>query len=360
MKIITIIGARPQFIKAAIVNHTLRQKEKIKEILVHTGQHFDKNMSDIFFSELNIEKPKYNLGIGGGLHGAMTGAQLTKTEEILIQEKPDLALVYGDTNSTLAGALAASKLHIPVAHVEAGLRSFNRKMPEEINRVMTDHISDILFAPTTLAMQNLANEGIGADKCHQVGDVMLDAALFYGECSKSTSTILSQLQITDADYVLATVHRAENTDSPSRLKTIYAALKKVSHTLPIIWPLHPRTRQLMADYSLPTDTKNMHFIEPVGYLDMVTLEQNASVIATDSGGVQKEAFFYKIPCVTLRDETEWLELVQAGWNKLTPPNNADNISNAILRAVNTQGENITPYGKGDAAQKIAEILLNIK
>ncbi|MCK5905899.1 MAG: UDP-N-acetylglucosamine 2-epimerase (non-hydrolyzing), partial [Gammaproteobacteria bacterium] len=255
---------------------------------------------------------------------------------------------------------AASKLHIPVAHVEAGLRSFNRNMPEEINRVVTDHISDILFAPTTLAMQNLANEGIATHKCHQIGDVMLDAALFYGERSKNTSTILSQLQITDTDYVLATVHRAENTDTPFRLKTIYAALEKVSHTHPIIWPLHPRTKQLMADYNLSTHNKNMHFIEPVGYLDMVMLEQNASVIATDSGGVQKEAFFYKTPCVTLRDETEWVELVQSGWNKLTPPNNTDNISNAILNAIKTQGKPITPYGKGDAAQKIADVLLNIK
>lgn len=359
MKILTIIGARPQFIKAAIVNHALKQSPTINEILVHTGQHFDENMSNIFFSELDIEKPKYNLGIGGGLHGAMTGAQLAAIEDILIKEKPDWLLVYGDTNSTLAGALAASKLHIPVAHIEAGLRSFNRKMPEEINRVITDHISELLFAPTSIAIQHLQKEGIRQNKCHLIGDVMLDAALFYGEKAKKTSKILSTLKIKHRDYVLATVHRAENTDDLQRLKNILSALKKVSETLPVICPLHPRTRQLIEQHGLKKMLgENVRLIEPVGYLDMVMLEQNAVVIATDSGGVQKEAFFYHVPCVTLRDETEWVELVEAGWNKLTPPLNSDDIAQAILSAIGTQGSPITPYGDGRATQHLKDILLN--
>jgi len=361
MKIVTIIGARPQFIKSAIVSHNFAQASSIKEIVIHTGQHFDSNMSDIFFLELGITNPKYNLGIGGGLHGAMTGAQLAGIEDILIKESPHLVLVYGDTNSTLAGALAASKLHIPVAHVEAGLRSFNRKMPEEINRVVTDHISDILFAPTDTAVSHLKNEGVPKEKIYQVGDVMFDAALFYGKQAEATSNILIQLGLRSKSYILTTVHRAENTDNLSRLKNIILALAEASQSLPVIWPLHPRTRQLISKHNLEgLLKKNVHLIDPVGYLDMVMLEQNAAVIATDSGGVQKEAFFYRVPCVTLRDETEWVELVDAKWNTLVPPLDADVISQSIVKAIGTQGNSIAPYGDGASTKRISEIILSLK
>lgn len=356
MKILTVIGARPQFIKAAAVSHAFAQHNSIQEILLHTGQHFDNNMSEVFFEELGIPKPAYNLGIGGGLHGAMTGAQLAGIEEILLQEKPDWVLVYGDTNSTLAGALAAAKLHIPVAHVEAGLRSFNRRMPEEINRVVTDHISTALFAPTTTAMQHLAHEGIPAERCHQVGDVMYDAALLFGERAKQHSTILQQLNLTASEYILTTIHRAENTDNLQRLQIILQSLSEVSQTLPVVWPVHPRTRKLLQQQGLHLHTllgKNVHFIDPVGYLDMVMLEQHAAVIATDSGGVQKEAFFYQVPCVTLRDETEWVELVEAGWNRIVKLNDANEVTRAILEARLKVGEMVQPYGKGDATVRIA-------
>ncbi len=352
MKIITIIGARPQFVKAAVVSQNFSQ-HGIKEIILHTGQHFDDNMSKIFFKELDMPKPSYNLGIGGGLHGAMTGAQLADIEEILISEKPDWVLVYGDTNSTLAGALAATKLHIPVAHVEAGLRSFNREMPEEINRVVTDHISKALFAPTTSAMQHLAHEGIPAEYCHQTGDVMYDAALLFGEYAKQRSTILQQLNLSAHKYILTTVHRAENTDNLQRLKVILQSLNQVSETLPVIWPVHPRTRKLLEQKSLDTLLGNrVQLLDPVGYLDMLMLEQHAAMITTDSGGVQKEAFFYEIPCVTLRNETEWVELVEAGWNRLIKFDDAFETSQAILKGLSQTGKAITPYGSGDAAVKI--------
>ncbi|MFZ1343883.1 non-hydrolyzing UDP-N-acetylglucosamine 2-epimerase [Thiothrix eikelboomii] len=358
MKILTVIGARPQFIKAAAVSHTFAQQDGIQEVLLHTGQHFDKNMSEVFFKELGIPKPTYNLGIGGGLHGAMTGAQLVGIEEILLQEKPDWVLVYGDTNSTLAGALAAAKLHIPVAHIEAGLRSFNRRMPEEINRVVTDHISALLFAPSATAMQHLMHEGIPTEYCHQVGDVMYDAALLFGERAKQQSTILQQLNLTAGEYILTTIHRAENTDNLQRLQNILKSLSEASQTLPIIWPVHPRTRNLLQQQGLYTLLgKNVHIIEPVGYLDMVMLEQHAAVIATDSGGIQKEAFFYHIPCITLRDETEWVELVDAGWNHIVPPTNTDNITHTLLAAIQSYGTPIHPYGDGHSSSQIAKILL---
>lgn len=359
MKILTVIGARPQFIKAAAVSHVFAQQPDIHEILLHTGQHFDSNMSDVFFSELGVPHPVYNLGIGGGLHGAMTGAQLVGIEEILLQENPDWVLVYGDTNSTLAGALAAVKLHIPVAHVEAGLRSFNRKMPEEINRVVTDHVSAALFAPTLAAMQHLANEGIPAQQCHLVGDVMYDAALLFGERAKKSSTILQQVGLTAGNYVLTTVHRAENTDDLQRLQIILSALGTVSQTFPVVWPVHPRTRKLLEQPELRVLLGDkIHLIDPVGYLDMVMLEQSAAVIATDSGGVQKEAFFYEVPCVTLRDETEWIELVQAGWNRLIPPVDYTDVVAAILSAIGSKGISVKPYGDGKASEKITHILLN--
>lgn len=356
-KIVTIIGARPQFIKAATISHSLIKKTNIEEILIHTGQHYDKNMSSVFFSELNIPAPKYNLGINGGNHGAMTGAQLAEIEKVMIKEKPDVAVVYGDTNSTLAGALAASKLHIPIAHVEAGLRSFNRLMPEEINRIVTDHISDALFAPTETAMNLLAKEGIPKNKCYLSGDIMFDAALYFGEIAKTKSNILTRLKVKN-NYVLATVHRAENTDNLDRLKIIITALVKVSKSILVIWPLHPRTRQLIKEYGLENELEsgNIHLIEPVGYLDMLMLEQNSSVIATDSGGVQKEAFFYKVPCVTLRTETEWVELIEAKWNTLSPPFDVNTVCNSIKDALGSKGELISPYGEGNSADKIAQVL----
>ncbi|NOT86431.1 MAG: UDP-N-acetylglucosamine 2-epimerase (non-hydrolyzing) [Methylococcaceae bacterium] len=360
MKILTIIGARPQFIKAAAVSHAFTGQAGIKEVLLHTGQHFDNNMSEVFFAELGIPKPIYNLGIGGGLHGAMTGAQLAGIEGILLQEQPDWVLVYGDTNSTLAGALAAVKLHIPVAHVEAGLRSFNRRMPEEINRVVTDHISTALFAPTATAMLHLANEGIPGQQCHQVGDVMFDAALLFGERAKQSSLILKQLGISAGNYVLTTIHRAENTDDLQRLRVILTALGQVAQTFPVVWPVHPRTRKLLEQPELRALLgSQVKLIDPVGYLDMVMLEQSAAVIATDSGGVQKEAFFYSIPCVTLRDETEWVELVDAGWNTLVSPDNAEKVSATVINAIGGKGLSVTPYGDGQAGEKIMNILFGV-
>jgi|GEM_PF-10484 len=357
MKVVTVVGARPQFIKAVVVSKALAEQGNIVEVLVHTGQHFDKNMSDVFFAELGILPPAYNLGIGGKPHGAMTGEQLIEIERVLLQEKPDWVLVYGDTNSTLAGALAAAKLHIPVAHVEAGLRSFNRSMPEEINRVMTDHVSDLLFAPTVLAMRNLALEGIPPRRCFQVGDVMLDAARFFGELASQRSSILESLQLKAGSFILATVHRAENTDDPDRLQIILSALNIAGETLPVVWPVHPRTRKQIAAHHLAAHLgTGVRLVDPVGYLDMLMLERHAALIATDSGGVQKEAFFYRVPCVTLRAETEWLELVEAGWNRLAPPADSASVAAVILAALGTKGQAVEPYGDGHAGRRIAKMI----
>lgn len=359
MKVVTVIGARPQFIKAAVVSSVLKDRNDISEIIVHTGQHFDANMSDVFFQELGIPLPKYNLGIGGELHGGMTGAQLIETEKVLLRENPDWVIVYGDTNSTLSGALAAAKLQIPVAHVEAGLRSFNRSMPEEINRVLTDHLSSLLFAPTEVGLNNLLREGLELHRCHLVGDVMLDASHLFGELASRKSEILNSLRLTTGNFVLATVHRAENADNINRLTVILSALKKVSEKLPVVWPVHPRTRKKIEKDGLSGLLgSDLHLIEPVGYLDMLMLERNAALITTDSGGVQKEAFFYGVPCVTLRDETEWLELIESGWNRLAPPNDVEQVVSAILGALGTKGRLITPYGKGDAGDRIADVLIN--
>ena len=357
MKIITVLGARPQFIKAAAVSHALRDVVGIDEVLLHTGQHFDANMSDVFFDELDIPAPRHNLGIGGGRHGAMTGQQLARIEEVLIDEQPDAVLVYGDTNSTLAGALAAAKLHIPIAHVEAGLRSFNRRMPEEINRVLTDHVSHWLFAPTETAMTHLAHEGIAAGRCMLVGDVMLDASLRFRERAIRQSTILERVGVAAGEFVLATVHRAENTDEPARLDAILEALRIVCAQRPVVWPVHPRISKVVAERGAALlATGRVRLIDPVGYLDMVMLESSAAVIATDSGGVQKEAFFFRVPCVTLRDETEWVELVESGWNRLVPPHDAASMAAAVLAAVGTRGSEVQPYGAGDAAHRIVERL----
>lgn len=358
MKILTVVGARPQFIKAAVVSRALSGYEDVREIIVHTGQHYDTEMSDVFFEELSIPRPDFNLGIGGGGHGEMTGAQLAGIEGVILDQKPDWVLVYGDTNSTLAGALAAAKLHVPVAHVEAGLRSFNRRMPEEINRVLTDHVSKILFAPTDVAMANLAREGI-KDGCFLVGDVMFDAAMFYGGQAKNTSRILDDFGLKPKEYALVTVHRAENTDDFSRLKLILSAFCAVSDKIDIVWPVHPRTRQLLKNEELSRlISPRMHLLSPVGYLDMVTLERNASVIATDSGGVQKEAYFHGIPCVTLRNETEWVELVDSGWNMLCPVLNSTVIAESILQGVGSNGREIGLYGEGAASRLIVERLIN--
>jgi UDP-GlcNAc3NAcA epimerase len=357
-KIITVLGARPQFIKASVVSHAIRQSGQLQEILVHTGQHFDANMSDVFFEELGMQKPDYFLDIHGGGHGVMTGRMLEQVEKVLLTEQPDAVLVYGDTNSTLAGALAAVKLHIPVAHVEAGLRSFNLSMPEEVNRILTDRISSWLFTPTAAATTHLLSEGVVDDQIEEVGDVMYDVALHHGKRVDATGRVLTQLGLSPSSYVLATVHRAENTDHEQRLLAIVDGLQAVAQRMPVVWPLHPRTRSVLKGMGrLDKLSSNVRLIDPVGYLDMVQLEKYAAVIATDSGGVQKEAFFYRVPCVTLRDETEWVELVEAGWNRLVPPLSSDVVQIAILDALEQQGASVQPYGAGDAAKKIVSRLV---
>lgn len=356
MKLMTIVGARPQFIKAATVSRALAKHEDVDEIVVHTGQHFDENMSDVFFRELRIPEPDHNLGISGGTHGEMTGRMLAAIEQVLLANRPDALLIYGDTNSTLAGALAAAKLHVPVAHVEAGLRSFNRQMPEEINRIVADHVSSMLFTPTDTATANLETEGIDAENIYQVGDVMFDGALFYAAEAEKSSTILSDLGLDCGEYVLATIHRQENTDVPERLKAIIDGLNEIARDTRVIVPLHPRTRRLLDGATGRSAPASVEIIDPVGYLDMVMLERGAAVIATDSGGVQKEAYFHRVPCVTLRDETEWVELVEMGWNRLASPGSAD-IAAAIRDARNRHGAAGHPYGDGHAAESIAGILI---
>lgn len=362
-KILTILGARPQFIKASVVSAAIAASNELKEIVVHTGQHFDANMSDIFFAELGMEKPRYQLDIHGGSHGEMTGRMLIEIEKVLLDEKPDAVLVYGDTNSTLAGALAAVKLHIPVAHVEAGLRSFNMAMPEEVNRILTDRVSQWLFTPTEAAAAHLLREGVDASKIVPVGDVMFDVALHQGSRVSARGGLLGKLReqsgINPGAYCLATVHRAENTDHPARLAAIVDALTMFAREVPVVWPLHPRTRGVLAKQGkLDALAKNVILIDPVGYLDMVQLEKHAALIATDSGGVQKEAFFYSVPCVTLRDETEWVELVAAGWNRLASPTDAASVLTALRTSLGTIGKQVSPYGAGDAANRIVQRLMS--
>lgn len=357
LKITTIIGARPQFIKAAAVSRAFSQKG-LEEKILHTGQHHDANMSDIFFSELEIPKPHFHLGISGGSHGEMTGKMLVEIEKVFLRDKPDIVLVYGDTNSTLAGALAASKLHIPVAHVEAGLRSFNKRMPEEINRILTDNVSQFLFTPTETADNNLKKEGFQSNQIFRVGDVMFDAATYFGEKAEKKSNILSTLNLKPKEFILATIHRAENTDDEQRLKNIFKAFSELSSKYTIVLPIHPRTRKLFeknADFNF-LKKDQFKIIDPVGYLDMVKLEKNASLIATDSGGVQKEAFFYEVPCVTLRDQTEWTELIDLGWNRLVTPTDSTKIVQCILEALKCKGRKASPYGNGQSSELIAGIL----
>lgn len=357
-KIVTVLGARPQFIKASVVSHAMRKSGSLDEVLVHTGQHFDANMSAVFFAELGMPPPAHTLGIHGGGHGAMTGRMLAEVERVLLAERPAAVLVYGDTNSTLAGALAAVKLHVPVAHVEAGLRSFNMAMPEEVNRILTDRISRWLFTPTRAAEQHLEREGVPAQRVVPVGDVMYDVALHHGQRVDAQGGVLGGLKLQAGGYVLATVHRAENTDSPQRLAAIVDGLAAVAARMPVVWPLHPRTRGVLQQGGrLDRLPPAVRIIEPVGYLDMVQLEKHAAVIATDSGGVQKEAFFHRVPCVTLRDETEWVELVDAGWNRLAAPVAADHVQAAVLAAIGSRGAEVQPYGAGDAAERIVQRLL---
>jgi UDP-N-acetylglucosamine 2-epimerase len=313
MKIVTVVGARPQFIKAAPVCRALREAGHT-EYLAHTGQHYDYGMSQVFFDELGIPQPDINLEIGSGSHGRQTGQMLIRLEEILLAERPDWTLVYGDTNSTLAGALAAVKLRIPVAHVEAGLRSFNREMPEEHNRVLTDHVAELLFCPTQTAVDHLGKEGITAG-VYLVGDTMYDAVLQFSALAQERSAILDRLGVKPKGYLLATVHRPCNTDVPENLRDILAAFAEIAE--PVIFPVHPRTRKKIEALGLAAGTgaaANPRMIEPVGYLDMLALQQNARMILTDSGGIQKEAYWLGVPCVTLRTETEWVETVAAGWN----------------------------------------------
>lgn len=416
LKLLNIVGARPQFIKVAPVLRAIGKYNEthsgnpIREILVHTGQHYDYEMSQVFFDELGLKDPDYHLGVGSGSHGQQTGEMLKRIEEVLSKEKPDIVMVYGDTNSTLAGALAAAKLHIPVAHIEAGLRSFNKRMPEEVNRILTDHISDFLFCPTETAVQNLKREGFtnvlndghllpipfnegllpaARPVVVNTGDVMYDAVLQYAELAESKSTILYQLHLVEElshereerkkpnernrsvePYVLATVHRAENTNDPERLKSIFEALVRIAKEgLTVVFPIHPRTRK--AAEILGLSLSGVRVLEPVSYLDMLILEKHARVILTDSGGVQKEAFFFKVPCVTLREETEWVETVKNGWNVLAGCD-TDRIVQAVLRFSSSTPlsplpnasapprhhssalQHMFPYGEGHAAEQVID------
>lgn len=353
-KLLTVLGARPQFVKAATVSRAIRDvaSGEISEIIVHTGQHYDEKMSKIFFDELDIPSPHYNLGISELSHGAMTGRMLEAIETVILREAPDCVLVYGDTNSTLAGALAAAKLHVPVAHVEAGLRSFNMRMPEEINRIVTDRISTLLFCPTDAAVENLLSEGIMAS-VHNVGDVMYDAVLHYGAKAKLNSKIVDDLELTDRGFVMATCHRQENTDDPVRMAGIITALARISEDLPVVFPMHPRTQKRLMQLGLDAFIKRLRVIEPVSYLEMIALEQQARGIITDSGGVQKEAYFFGVPCITMREETEWVETVACGWNSLVgaDPERIVAAHNAQI-GFDTGAERPGFYGDGRAAEKI--------
>ena len=349
MKIASIIGARPNFIKCAPLSKEIRKE--FDEVTVHTGQHYDYEMNKIFFEELNIPEPDYHLGVGSGNHGEQTGEMLKRMEKVLIKEVPDLVLVYGDTNSTLAGALAATKLHIKVGHIEAGLRSFDRRMPEEINRVLTDHCSDLLFCPTETAVRNLEVEGV-TDGVHLTGDVMVDALKENIEIAERGSRILDEMDLKPEEYCLATIHRAENADDFERLKNITDAFCEIGN---LVFPCHPRTEKYLREFGLWDGlVENVKVIKPVGYLDMLMLEMNAKKILTDSGGVQKEAYILKVPCVTLRENTEWVETVEDGWNVLV---GAD--KEKIVKMGNDfepEGEQRNVFGSGDASEKISEVV----
>ena len=346
--IASIVGARPQFIKAAPVSRAL--SSRFQEVLIHTGQHYDYGMSEIFFEQMQMRPPDFNLGVGGGSHGEQTGRMLIELEKVLAEVKPDCVLVYGDTNSTLAGALAAAKARIPLAHVEAGLRSYNRAMPEEVNRVLTDHVSDFLFCPTDAAIENLTKEGI-VKGVHQVGDVMYDALLHNLTLARGHSQILSRLDLKRGNYGLATIHRAANTDDPQRMRSILDAFSSLA--IKIVFPVHPRTQKMIREWGL-TAAPNVLFLEPQGYFDILILEENADCILTDSGGMQKEAYWLGVRCITLRDETEWIETVSSGWNQLVGVE-----QNAICEAVESwhpTRERLLLYGDGHTSELISELL----
>jgi len=395
MKIITIVGARPQFIKAAAVSRAIqvfnqrhRSKKQIQELLVHTGQHYDYLMDKVFFEELELPNPDYHLGVGSGSHAKQTAMMLERIETVLQKEKPKVVIVYGDTNSTLAGALAAAKLNLPVAHVEAGLRSYNRTMPEEVNRILTDHLSTFLFCPTDQAVKNLSKEGIKDGKTilvKKVGDVMYDSVLYYSELAEKKSTILQDLKLVGPqsalrhaprrvhgspvphmvqgavripNYYLATLHRAENTDNPKPLKSILSALNEIAKDVPVILPLHPRTKKMIKAYRLFSEAQGIKLTDPVSYLDMLKLEKNAKAILTDSGGVQKEAYWFGVPCFTLRDETEWIETVRSGWNVLVGRG-----EKRIIEEVKRNERRKKPpkkkwiFGDGKASEKIVRTIM---
>ena len=393
MKIVTIVGARPQFIKASSISRAIQAFNRkytqrgIQEILVHTGQHYDYLMDRVFFEELQLPEPSYHLGIGSGSHGKQTGIMLERIEAVLQKENPDWVMVYGDTNSTLAGALSAAKLNIPVAHVEAGLRSYNRIMPEEINRLLTDHLSVLLFCPTRQAVRNLAREGIKDGmkrRVKRVGDVMYDSVLYYSKQAEEKTTIFKELNLFYPDdiyipnsklktfnsklltpnsklrtpnYYLATLHRAENTDNPRRLRSIVRALNEIGKDIPVILPLHPRTKKMMEIYQLFPFSRRIKLIEPISYLDMLALEKNAKAILTDSGGVQKEAYWFRVPCFTMRDETEWVETVKGGWNVLVGTEKEKILSKVRKLNFKKDRSRVTEdEGKGRASEGIVKIL----
>jgi UDP-GlcNAc3NAcA epimerase len=372
MKIVTIVGARPQFVKAGAVNRAIvelnKRGKRIREIWVHTGQHYDYLMNKVFFEELKLPNPDYHLGVGSGSHAKQTGLILERIEVVLQKEKPEVVMVYGDTNSTLAGALAAAKLKIPVAHVEAGLRSYNQNMPEEINRLVTDHLSTLLFCPTTQSVRNLLKEGIKDGETlivKKVGDVMYDSILYYSKIAEKKPTILHDLNVVNPEsgirnpnYYLATLHRAENTDDPKKLKSIFGALNEIGEKTPVILPLHPRTKKMMKVYRLFSKFKNIRFIEPVSYLGMLQLEKNAKAILTDSGGVQKESYWFGVPCFTLREETEWVETIKSKWNSLVGTE-AERIVKKV-RHMEVRGRYLKRhglFGDGKAGEKIVRILM---
>ena len=348
LKILTIVGARPQFVKAATLSRIIRENADVREVIVHTGQHYDKNMSDIFFKELDIPLPDYNLEVGSGNHGKQTGLMIQKIEEVVVKENPDWVLVYGDTNSTIAGALAATKLHVKVAHVEAGLRSFNRKMPEEINRIATDSISDILFAPTKNALKQLTREG-QEQRAVFSGDVMYDSVLFYHQKIKNNKASIKMPGL-PSDFYLATVHRAENTDDHEKLAGIFTAFSLLDKK--VIFPAHPRVRKYLKNLIIP---ENILFIDPVGYLQMLILIDLSSKVFTDSGGLQKECYFLKKQCITLRNETEWIETLHNNWNILAGTN-PEKIISASKTKLQSDDQKKS-FGEGDAAQTILNHLI---
>lgn len=356
-KVVTVLGARPQFIKAATVSRAFKDSG-VNELIVHTGQHFDQNMSKVFFEEMDIPLPHYQLDISGLSHGAMTGRMLEQVEGVLLKEKPNMVMVYGDTNSTLAGALAASKLHIPAAHVEAGLRSFEMRMPEEINRILTDRISKLLFCPTDTAVQNLRKEGFDSFDCEivQCGDVMYDAVLHYRKLLKERSNIIETLDLGKAPFVLVTIHRAENTDDISRLTEIIEALNAINRKTKVVLPLHPRTRGILDKNKIKLDFST---IEPVGYFDMLSLLENCEIVMTDSGGLQKEAYFFSKYCLTLRDQTEWIELVDIGVNSLVGANKQKILSEfeKVLHTEVKSSSNL--FGDGQASRLIADKIASL-